>query len=94
MEISYTKTFARDLRKIKQNYILDKVSALKKTIELAKSVNEIKHLESIKGMKNAYRIRVGNYRIGVFIEKNNVEFHRIKLRKDIYKFFPLFQFIA
>ena len=94
MKIFYTKTFARDLKKIKEKRILDKISELKNETEKIKTIDEIKHIKKIKGLKNAYRIRLGNYRIGVFIEKNYIEFHRIKLRKDIYKIFPLFQFIA
>ena len=42
----------------------------------------------MKGFKNAFRIRVGDYRIGVLIEKDTIKFGRIALRKDIYDIFP------
>lgn len=37
---------------------------------------------------NAFRIRVGNYRIGIYLEKDTVIFTRVALRKDIYDIFP------
>ncbi len=42
----------------------------------------------MKGAKNAFRIRVGDYRIGILIEKETVKFARVALRKDIYDIFP------
>lgn len=45
-------------------------------------------LKSIKGFKNYYRIRIGDYRIGFKIESNAVIFIRVCHRKDIYKCFP------
>ena len=42
----------------------------------------------MEGFKNAYRIKIGDYRIGVFIEEDTIEFVRFVHRKDIYKKFP------
>ena len=42
----------------------------------------------ITGFKNAYRIKLADYRIGFFFEKGIIEFARIMHRKEIYKFFP------
>lgn len=35
-----------------------------------------------------YRIRIGDYRIGIFVEGKTVEFARVVHRKDIYQQFP------
>jgi len=46
-------------------------------------------IKFIKGFKNYYRIRIGDYRIGFKkAEGENIEFMRVKHRKDIYKHFP------
>lgn len=42
----------------------------------------------LEGYKIAYRIKLGDYRIGVFIEDETIEFVRFVHRKDIYKKFP------
>ena len=48
----------------------------------------IVNLKKLKGFKTAYRIRIGDYRIGVFIDGDIVEFARVVHRKDIYRLFP------
>ena len=42
----------------------------------------------MKGFKNFYRIRVGDYRIGISLERGVVTFLAFAHRKDIYKKFP------
>jgi len=43
----------------------------------------------MRGYKDYYRIRVGNYRIGCKVDaENSIIFYRVKSRSDIYKVFP------
>ncbi|MEI8202294.1 MAG: type II toxin-antitoxin system RelE/ParE family toxin [Bacteroidota bacterium] len=56
--------------------------------EKADGIKDIKGLKKLTGYKNTYRIKMGDYRIGVFIENGIIEFARIAHRKDIYKVFP------
>jgi mRNA interferase RelE/StbE len=47
---------------------------------------DIKKIQSYSGY---YRIRIGEYRIGCEIQKENtIIFYRVKHRKDIYRIFP------
>lgn len=57
-------------------------------VEASNQISEIKNLKKLEGFKNAYRIKTGDYRIGVFIEEDTIEFVRFVHRKDIYKKFP------
>ncbi len=57
-------------------------------IEEAIFMSDIKGLKKLKGFKDAYRIRIGDYRLGIFINKDTVQFARFAHRKDIYKLFP------
>lgn len=45
-------------------------------------------VKSIKGFKDYFRIRLGDYRVGFKMKDKSVEFMRVKHRKDIYKNFP------
>ena len=47
--------------------------------------------EKLKGYKDKFKIRYGDYRIGITINKksNEITFERVAHRKDIYKLFPL-----
>jgi mRNA interferase RelE/StbE len=38
--------------------------------------------------KNHYKVRFGDYRVGIFKNDNTIELLRVLNRKEIYKFFP------
>jgi len=42
----------------------------------------------MKAYPNRYRIRVGNYRIGIEIQGDKVEIMRVLNRKEFYRYFP------
>ena len=88
MKTEFLKQFHKDLDKIKLDKIKNGVVDLIIKVENATNISEIKDIKKLSGYKNAYRIKLGNYRIGVFIEDNIVEFARFIHRKDIYKVFP------
>lgn len=64
------------------------LASLIQQITTAKKLSDLTSCKKLKGFKNAYRIRFGNYRIGFFFENESVELVRILSRKDIYRFFP------
>ncbi len=90
MELVFKESFKRDLKRIKDKKILKKVKDLINIIESASSLDSIQNVDvkKLKGHKSFYRIRLGNYRIGVKLEVNKVIFVRILHRKDFYKYFP------
>ncbi len=57
-------------------------------VEKVNSLQEIKNLKKLSGFNNYFRIRVGEYRIGIYLNKDTIEFAAIDHRKDIYKHFP------
>jgi mRNA interferase RelE/StbE len=88
MKTEFLKQFYKDLDKITLQSTLDDINSSIINVEEAVSVREITNLKKLTGYKNACRIKIGNYRIGVFIENNIVEFARVIHRKDIYRVFP------
>jgi mRNA interferase RelE/StbE len=88
MKTEFLKQFYKDLDKITLQSTLDDINSSIINVEEAVSVREITNLKKLTGYKNAYRIKIGNYRIGVFIENNIVEFAGVIHRKDIYRVFP------
>ncbi len=52
------------------------------------SVIQIKNVKKLKGSSKAYRIRIGDYRLGFFLENDTVILSRILNRKEIYRYFP------
>jgi mRNA interferase RelE/StbE len=88
MEIKIDKSFQKDTKRIKDKTILHKVANTIANAQRARNLDEIKNLQKIKGTTSMYRIRIGDYRIGLFVSESSVEFIRLLHRKDIYKYFP------
>jgi len=88
MTIEFTGRFLKDLDKLNQASIKKEISGIIEQVEKANFLSEIKNIKKLKGHLTAYRIRIGDYRIGLFVENNIVEFVRVIHRKDIYKVFP------
>jgi mRNA interferase RelE/StbE len=88
VNVEFLARFEKDLGKLEEQGVLDAIADAITNVENAESVSEIRNLKKLKGFKTAYRIRIGEYRIGLFIENNVVEFARVVHRKDIYKYFP------
>jgi len=88
MRIEFKESFLKDLRKLKDKKVKDKVRVIICDIERAKNILEIKNLRKLKGYKNFYRLRIGDYRMGIQVKGDNIIFVRILHRKEIYKYFP------
>lgn len=88
MKTEFLKQFYKDLDRIILQSSLNDINASIINVEEAVSLRDITNLKKLTGYKNVYRIKIGNYRIGVFIENNTVEFARVVHRKDIYRVFP------
>jgi len=72
------------IRIIKQR-LLEIITAFETTTQLA----DIPNVKKLQGFKKYYRIRLGDYRLGIeLIDENTVLFILIAHRKDIYKNFP------
>lgn len=88
MKTVFLNHFFKDLDKISDHGIKSEVREIILSIEKSTKVTDIKSLKKLKGYKHAYRIKMRDYRIGVFIVKDTVEFARIAHRKEVYRIFP------
>jgi mRNA interferase RelE/StbE len=88
MEITFDKGFSKSLDKINDKIILKRIEKVILQCEKAVGLNQISNLKKMVGFKNYYRIKIGEYRIGVEINKNIIDFIIIAHRKEIYNRFP------
>lgn len=88
MIVLYQKSFLKELKTIKDNSVKRRIKA--SILELKNSKNvESSKLEKLKGHPFAYKLRVGDYRIGCYAKSDQeVTLSRISHRKDIYRVFP------
>lgn len=89
MKIEIDKSFIKSLNKLNLPDIKPKIETILKEIEKAQSLSEIKQIKKLKGYKNYYRIKSGDYRIGIeSIDSETILLILISHLKDIYKRFP------
>lgn len=88
MKVDFKKTFLKELEKLKNKSLKNSIYNSIIQVELAESISEIKNIKKLAGFEMYYRLRVGDYRIGLKLENDIVNFVIFEHRKDIYKTFP------
>jgi mRNA interferase RelE/StbE len=88
MTTAFRKSFTQDLKKIRNQSLLKRVQQVIKRVEAADAFNDVSNLKKLSGAENCYRIRVGDYRIGIYVEADTVEFVRCLHRRELYRYFP------
>ncbi|MCB9426931.1 MAG: plasmid stabilization protein [Flavobacteriales bacterium] len=88
MKVVFLRSFLKDIKKIKDPKIARKIEQLLIDLQQVDSLDEIKDIKKMSGYSIAYRIKIGNYRLGMFKENGQVELARFLKREDIYKVFP------
>jgi mRNA interferase RelE/StbE len=88
MKVDFRDSFVKDLKGIKNKAVLKKVKEIIETIENVHSLSGISNLKKLKGQDNYFRLRVGDYRLGLVLKNDSVILVRFLNRKDIYKYFP------
>ncbi len=86
MNIEIKKSFVKDAKKLATSVQKD-VFNLIKELELATDLEKF-DIKKMVGYLKFYRLRLGNYRIGLCIENNIIFLVRIAKRDAIYKIFP------
>jgi len=88
MQVEFRKTFKQDLKNLKDGKVLKRIQKVVEEVELANGLSEIRNIKLLQGHEDFYRIRVGDYRIGLFVEEETVAFVRVLHRKEVYRYFP------
>jgi len=89
MKTDFRKSFAGDLRRRKNDPdFLAHVKKVIENVETAEATSEIINIRKLRGKSGYYRIRIGDYRIGMKIKNDLAIFIRVLHRKDIYRYFP------
>lgn len=87
MKTTFKSSFAKDLKSIKSKRVLEAVAELIERVEQAETLRAIPDLKKLKTKGNYYRIRLGEHRVGLTVNKDKVTFVRCLDRKEIYRYF-------
>lgn len=88
MKIEFSESFLKDLKAVKDKSVLAKVKAAVEASELADTLDQITQLKKMRGSREYFRIRIGDFRLGLKLEGDTLVFIRFLNRKDIYRYFP------
>jgi mRNA interferase RelE/StbE len=88
-EIKYTKRFLKELSTLPES-VQSRVEVI--VFEELKSGNPfaLSYISKMKGYNDKYKIRVGDYRIGMTFDSKNQQIicQRVADRREIYRVFP------
>ncbi|MNG14849.1 hypothetical protein D3C84_986360 [compost metagenome] len=88
MKVEYLKQFSKDLLKINDEILKNNLFDCIITLKEAENLSLLSNVKKLKGHPEAYRIRIGKYRLGFFFDGEVLELARFAKREDIYKLFP------
>ena len=88
MQIELTRKFRKQVESYNDRRLKLKVAAIIETVMATDTMNGFNNLKKLTGYKDRYRIRLGNYRIGIVIDAGKVIFAAFDHRSEIYKYFP------
>jgi mRNA interferase RelE/StbE len=88
VKTAFTGSFLRDVRKLPDDAVRKQVRDAILLVEAAPDLRSVPDLKKLSGGGSYYRIRLGDYRIGMRVEEDVVTFIRVLPRKDIYRYFP------
>jgi mRNA interferase RelE/StbE len=88
MKVKFNRKFLSDIKSIKDKKIKEQIKNIIIQLEEAQNLSLVKNVMKIQGYSSFYRIRIGDYRIGIEFENEEIEILRFLKRNDIYKVFP------
>jgi mRNA interferase RelE/StbE len=88
VKVLFKESFAKDLKAIGDRGGLARIKEVLSSVQEAESTQQIANIRKLRNTDNCYGIRVGQYRIGLLIDKEEVIFIRCLHRREIYRYFP------
>ena len=88
MILNYEKSFLKDIKKLKNKVITDKLKLILSQFEEGEDIADLTNIKKLKGHNTYYRLKINDYRLGFSYENGEIDIIRFLHRKDIYRLFP------
>lgn len=88
MKALFRESFLKDVEALRESAVKQRVQRSIAQVKQAATLKDVRNLKRLKGSDSCYRIRIGDYRLGLVLEESAVVFTRCMHRKDIYRYFP------
>jgi mRNA interferase RelE/StbE len=84
----FRESFADDLSALTEAALRRRIQRVIEQVEAARTFQEIPNLKRLEARGKYYRIRLGDYRLGLVFEQGVLTFVRCLHRREIYRYFP------
>ena len=88
MEIRYHNQFHRDLRRLGNPSLTAQVEQVIEELKAASTMRDIRGASRMTARGEHYRIRIGEYRLGITMDGETAVLRRFLPRGEIYRRFP------
>ncbi len=89
LEVQYRQAFLKDLKQLKSSTSYQRIYEVAfTTLAAINTLEEIPDIKAMKGYSGRYRIRIGDYRIGIEVNDDFIEVMRVLHRREFYRYFP------
>jgi mRNA interferase RelE/StbE len=88
LNVLYRKKFLKELAALPSKYRIKIEHFVFTELVSVSSSSACAKMEKMKGYNDFYKVRFGNYRLGLKFENNKLICERVLHRRDIYKYFP------
>jgi len=88
VKLVFRQSFVKDLKKIRMIALRQQLQAVLEQIEQSNSLHDIPNVKHLTNEGSYYRIRIGDYRLGLVVDGEDVIVVRFLHRRDIYRYFP------
>ena len=89
MKLDSSPGFNRDLRRVRNAALRRRIQRRITELEMASTLSDVSGIHRVSsGSGIHYRIRIGNYRLGITIEDDVVVLRRFLHRGEFYSHFP------
>lgn len=90
MKVEFRSSFLKDIKKLKSTYTANLIQSVIENCETANTISEIKNCGPLQTRGKYFKIKQGQYRFGILIDKGIVEFLKFGTRQNFYNDFPPF----
>ena len=88
MEIRYHNQFHRDLRRIGNPSLAAQLEQVIEELKAASTIRDVRGVSRMTTRGEHYRIRIGEYRLGITMDGQTAILRRFLPRGEIYRRFP------
>ena len=89
MEVQYRQAFLKDMKQLKSSTSYQHIYKVAFTrLPEINTLEEISDIKPMRGYTGRYRIRIGDYRVGIEVNGDVIEVMRVLHRREFYRYFP------